>query len=112
MKTIALDYDDTYTADPILWENFIKHAHHRGHRIYIVTLRGDHQTYGGNFEELSVFFGVSTIFCNGRPKQEVTKELGISIDIWIDDNPLGILEGSKYTPQQLLVWEAEQIAKM
>lgn len=36
---IALDYDKTYTADPVLWETFIAAAKHRGHSVIIATMR-------------------------------------------------------------------------
>ncbi|CAB5221619.1 hypothetical protein UFOVP247_216, partial [uncultured Caudovirales phage] len=36
---IALDFDDTYTRAPSLWNNFIADAKDKGHDIRIVTYR-------------------------------------------------------------------------
>lgn len=36
---IALDYDNTYTADNVLWDAFIKLSVSLGHSVYIVTMR-------------------------------------------------------------------------
>lgn len=36
---IALDYDGTYTADPQLWDEFIRNAKARGHEVTMVTMR-------------------------------------------------------------------------
>ena len=36
---IALDYDKTYTADPNLWDAFIKFAVFRGHKVICLTMR-------------------------------------------------------------------------
>ena len=38
---IALDYDETYTADPVLWDRFIGDANDHGHTVWIVTARRD-----------------------------------------------------------------------
>ena len=41
---IALDYDGTYTADPQLWDRFIKDAISRGHEVKILTMRFPSET--------------------------------------------------------------------
>lgn len=30
---ISLDYDETFTEDPILWKKFVEMAHSRAHRF-------------------------------------------------------------------------------
>jgi len=36
---IALDYDGTYTADPIFWDTFIASAQSHGHGVACITMR-------------------------------------------------------------------------
>ena len=36
---IALDYDGTYSADPAMWNKFIKIAQAHGHKVTCVTMR-------------------------------------------------------------------------
>lgn len=37
--TFGLDYDDTFTADPDLWRQFVSDALRRGHAVVCVTGR-------------------------------------------------------------------------
>lgn len=71
---IALDYDKTYTLDPILWDKFVDSAINSGHEVKIVTMRFPH-------EEISVN-NVEVIYTSRKAK------IGfIQPDIWIDDSP-------------------------
>lgn len=79
---IALDYDSTYTADPILWEAFIKNASQRGHEVMCVTWRS-----GNTPTNISC----PTIYTNRKAKKPFVQALGIYFDVWIDDNPEAIL---------------------
>lgn len=86
---IALDYDDTYTADKDLWDDFVSRAKERGHSVSFVTFR-----YDGGGEYAGVLYGnediiedakllgINIVFTNGKQKQHVH-----FADIWIDDNP-------------------------
>jgi hypothetical protein len=65
---IAIDFDDTFSADPELWRLFIDAAEAKGHRCYIV-------------------------YTSHAPKDWYCRDKGIAIDIWCDDYPLGITEG-------------------
>lgn len=91
-KTIALDYDDTYTADPELWQMFIMRAEKRGHRVYIVTCRRDTdenrlEVYGDRESTLTGLPWSRHIFTGLAPKKWFCEQRGIKIDIWIDDMP-------------------------
>lgn len=87
---IALDFDETFTADPALWATFIASAHQRGHTVICVTARR------GKFLEdrLEVCSalpdGVATYFAYDTPKRTFMAQQGIEVDIWIDDTPEGI----------------------
>lgn len=98
---IALDYDDTYTKDPELWDSFIAEAKERMHEVTFVTLRFskdvfmsrynhkendliDHGWYLYNEDILSDAenLEIPVIFTGGAPKSQHYKA-----DIWIDDSP-------------------------
>ena len=83
---IAVDFDGTYTADPTLWQNFILAAKARGHLVYIVTSRS---FFAANQDIFDSVEGVAThiYFTSGELKQEYMENIGISVDIWIDDKP-------------------------
>lgn len=84
MKFIGLDWDNTFTADPPLWLNFINEAQKR-HKVFIVTARPPE--HGAEIRALMEPLGVEIIYCSGKPKIAVTDEAQVSIDIWIDDMP-------------------------
>lgn len=73
---IALDYDGTYTADPQLWDEFIKFARLRGHIVKILTMR--YQNYKETVKEPPC-----EVIYTGRK----AKESFYLADIWIDDQP-------------------------
>jgi hypothetical protein len=86
---IALDYDDTYTADRNLWDIFIDAARDRGHSIAFVTFRyGGGGSYQGveydnsDIEEDAERMNLQIVYTNAKQKQHCFKA-----DIWIDDNP-------------------------
>lgn len=82
---IALDFDETYTADPVLWRSFVHLAKHSGHQVIIATMRYPHE---GAEIESEVDGLISTIVYTGRKaKFDELKRQGFSPDIWIDDSP-------------------------
>lgn len=82
---IALDYDGTYTADPELWDLFIKNAHRRGHTVTIVTMRH-------SIEKVHVM--IDCIYTGRKAKKTYCENKNIKFDIWIDDNPEWLLVDS------------------
>lgn len=79
---IAIDYDLTYDRDPELWESFIKLAESRGHKVWCVTKREP---------ELPVPLTIPVIYTSRKAKLDIVRAHRIEIEIWIDDNVLGIL---------------------
>jgi hypothetical protein len=91
---VAIDYDKTYTLDPELWNSFIEQLNSRGHKVWCVTSRIDSPA---NQSEV-IIPNAMTIFCGFASKVWYTKELGISIDVWIDDDPAMCAFGSEEKP--------------
>ena len=81
MKIIAIDYDDTYTADPPLWQAFIDQAKAHGHLVICVTFRDKAKQPGADIP------GVETFYTAGRKKAEYMAEQDLMPSIWIDDLP-------------------------
>jgi hypothetical protein len=79
---IAMDLDDTYTADPEFWGEFAERAKYKGHRVYLVTLRHTRQ---GLEDEFEIFHDIYAT--GGTRKRLHLAEKGITPDIWIDDQP-------------------------
>ncbi len=81
---IALDYDDTYTKDPELWQQFINIAHKKEHTVICAIMRHE-------FEHVDMCEilknRVKIVFTCRKQKREFLQSLGIYPDIWIDDMP-------------------------
>ena len=82
---LGIDYDDTYTRDPIFWIDFIKSAQARGHLVYVVTWRYPDECDDLCPELVRVADGI-------YPTSRIAKftymySQGIRIDVVIDDNP-------------------------
>jgi len=90
---ISLDFDETYTRDPILWLQFIKAATDRGHKVYCVTMRTPEE--GAEvIHELSRFVE-KIIFTSRKAKKDFCYyEHNINIDVWIDDMPLFVVKSA------------------
>lgn len=85
---IGMDYDDTYTRHPAMWDKVFKIMREAGHKIYIVTWRTMSECVP-LYQHLDG--KVHGIFPTARKaKARFMEQQGIFIDVWIDDNPLAI----------------------
>ena len=96
MLTFAIDYDDTFSADPELWREFVKIATGRrfGHRGVLVTNRTEDM---GNDVRAEVGDLMPIVFAGVFSKRSMAGLAGYSVDIWIDDSPELIdMDGLRY----------------
>lgn len=101
---IALDYDQTYTADPKLWNNFIDDATNKGHDVRIVTARNP------VLDKIDVG-DIPVIYCDGVAKRFVCHHFeNWDPDIWIDDKPQSVDNNSTATKEVLAEWRANRDA--
>ena len=94
---IALDYHNTYSADPKFWDTFIYMCWMRKWEVYCIT----HHTGKKQNDKLLDSIGKildkdHIIFTKGEAKLDYCKEHGIEIDIWIDNNPIHIVQDPTY----------------
>ena len=91
---IALDYDDMYTRDPILWTAFVNNAKERGHSVTFVTFRKNSIPSGwetnpnADIEEDAKLLNIDIVYCNYKQKASQ-----FVADVWIDDSPQYIPTG-------------------
>lgn len=89
MTRFGLDFDNTYTRDPELWNGFIATVKARGHQVWIVTARRDTDEN----REIVQVPGCFVVFTGLQAKLKHCEGRGLNIDIWIDDDPHSITEG-------------------
>lgn len=95
---ISIDFDDTYTRDPLMWNKFILDARAHGHTVYCVTARGE--SFPEEVEEVLATIGRlvgqdNCIFTDGKQKRQVCLNKNINIHVWIDDMPEAIPDRTK-----------------
>ncbi len=109
---VSLDYDNTYTADPKGMRALIRCLQSSGHKVIIVTMRSRELDWDAEFSFLKSDYGIETFFADGQPKRKYMEDRGIYVDIWIDDSPEGIVNGSSHTPEELQQWRKENGLKV
>lgn len=85
---ICIDYDETYTKDPYLWQIFIVMAQHRGHEVICCTMRTEEEA-----EDLPLKLREQvTVYATSRKaKKDYLSIRGINPGVWIDDSPYWVL---------------------
>ncbi len=82
---VALDYDKTYTLDPVMWDAFIDLLKERGHSVVCATMR---------FPSEAIEMPCNVIYTSRQPKRDCLAQSGVFPDIWIDDTPEFIFMGA------------------
>ena len=90
--TVAIDYDDTWTADAKLWTAFYWMAKAAGHDVIVVSGRPQSQC-----PDRKLLPACAEVICTGgEPKRKFVESSGlVKVDIWIDDRP-GSIESSMF----------------
>ena len=93
--TFALDFDDTFTACPDLWADFVRKSKDFGHSWYMVTARRNTEENVETINAQLDHWGcqMPIIFSNLASKFDTMRDRGLKVDIWIDDSPHAIVHG-------------------
>ena len=102
---IGLDYDDTYTLDPNFWDIFVKMAKANGHGVFLTTMRSPLECT--ELPDALTHELTGIVPTSRQAKEKAVRALGITIDVWADDQPKAIHQSalevwgnSKPTPEQ------------
>ena len=91
---IAIDYNGCYANDRDLFNAFAKQARARGHNVYLVTAGGK-ATHVNTGNEQPFNAIIKTYH---QSKKKVFDEMGIHIQIYIDDHPWFVLKHPRHIP--------------
>ena len=81
---IAIDFDNTWTVDPDMWQAFRVLAELQGHSCIIATNR---YKWSRDMDRWMLPVDMTVIYCGGEYKDVACKMQGWKIDVWIDDTP-------------------------
>lgn len=89
---LAIDFDETYTRDPELWDLFLSAAMAKGHQVLCVSSRHEQQM-GEVRDTIGRLIGPEACYGTGRaPKRRhVAEAADTHVDVWIDDAPESIV---------------------
>ena len=85
---IALDFDETYTINPEMWDSIVALMLTSNCDVRFVTYRYENAPGNADINEAAGRIGIKIIFCNYFQKAQVCAIHGWSPDIWIDDMPI------------------------
>ena len=86
-KRIALDFDDTFTLDSVLWSMFVAMVLNKEWDVRFVTFRFETDN-NDDIKYWANALGIEVIYCNGVQKSQVCAEQRWIPDVWIDDMPI------------------------
>jgi hypothetical protein len=105
---IAVDYDRTFTTHKGFWLDFMIRAQDLGWDVCIVTHRHHEIDWNEDFDLLEAHHSIPTYFTDGKAKKKFLLDLGVEVNIWIDDKPEGIVADSTWAVDspELAAWRA------
>ena len=83
-QTIAIDFDKTWTADPLGWYTFYHMMTDRGHTLILATGR---EKWSDDMARANLPPEMRIIYCGRQLKEHACLAQGHRVDIWIDDMP-------------------------
>lgn len=87
--TVAIDFDETFTADVEAWTEVIQSLQKYGHRVVCISARRNELSHQQELRK-ALPAGVDILLSYGTPKRLYAKSQGVLPDIWIDDMPEAI----------------------
>lgn len=84
---LSLDYDETYTRDPIFWDQMIYLATARGHSVICATMRADVPHEADEVRQALKGRVEAIVFTNRKAKHPAVHAAGYMPSVWIDDSP-------------------------
>lgn len=82
--TIAIDLDNTWTADHQGWRQWYDLMQARGHRVILATSR---KAWSDDMHRFHLPPEMPIVYCYGGFKEHFTRAAGYTVNIWIDDMP-------------------------
>ena len=89
-KYIAIDWDNTISADKDFFLKLIKKLQKAGYTPFVCTLRAPDKENIKEIKDVLEETNIAIYLTDGKPKRKYMKELGVKVHLWIDDFYPGI----------------------
>ena len=91
---IAIDFDGTFGADPMMFRAIVRIMRAYGHTPIMVTQRcAKHEE---EIQSIVKLPHLPIIFASGQTKEAAARAAGYEVAIWIDDNPESVVTALRY----------------
>ncbi len=87
---IAIDWDNTISADKKFFLKLIKKLQTAGYTPFVCTLRAPDKESIKEIKDVLEEVNIAIYLTDGKPKRKYMKELGVKVHLWIDDFYPGI----------------------
>jgi len=87
---IAIDWDNTISADQEFFKQLIRNFQQAGYSPFICTLRAPDRENLREIIEVLEELTIPIYLTDGMPKRKFMKDLGVKVHLWIDDFYPGI----------------------
>lgn len=84
---ISLDFDDTFTADPVAWTQVAELLTDSGHEVICISGRTSSDENRSELRSALPSCINRICLCGIVSKRYYARTHGIDVDIWIDDSP-------------------------
>lgn len=82
---IVIDYDETFTRDPLGWQEVCEVLKAHGHSVIGATMRSESE--GADLSPIYLEICNFVVFTDRKAKRHFLAEHDIYPDVWIDDTP-------------------------
>ena len=89
-KYVAIDWDNTISADMGFFLLLIKKLQQAGFTPFVCTLRAPDDENIKEIKDVLEETNIAIYLTDGKPKRKYMKELGVKVHLWIDDFYPGI----------------------
>jgi hypothetical protein len=89
-KDIAIDWDNTISADKDFFIQLIKKLQSAGYTPFVCTLRSPDKDNIKEIRDVLEETNIAIYLTDGKPKRKYMKHLGVKVHLWIDDFYPGI----------------------
>ncbi len=84
-KYIAIDWDNTISADQDYFRRLIQEFQAAGYSPFVCTLRAPDRDNIKEIIEILDEAAIPIYLTDGKPKRKYMKKLGVKVHLWIDD---------------------------
>ena len=89
-KHVAIDWDNTISADKDFFLQLIKKLQEEGYNPFVCTLRAPDKDNIQEIKDVLEETKIAIYLTDGKPKRKYMKKLGVKVHLWIDDFYPGI----------------------